>query len=95
MISKIDYERLQEICKEINNIMLRSDLQEIEINVQNQTWTSDKNNECKISAREYTLDKKEFYYGSKNFHSDDKELNGFEYKWDYEEFIKLNEGGKL
>lgn len=95
MLSKEDYIRLQEICKEVNDIMLRSDLQEIGINVQNQTWTSDNENEGIIFARKYTLDKKEFYYGSKNFHSDDEDLNGFEYKWSYEEFIKLNEGGKL
>jgi len=86
LLSKGNYKRLQEMCKEINEIMLESDLNEITLITKYKDWHHKENN-AEIYTRKYIDFKQNFNYGTMVF-STDKEEYLPEYKWNYEEFIK-------
>ena len=87
-MKKEDYERLQQLALEINDIMLANGLHEISITTKHKTWYNNTNS-IDLHTRKYDdyTNQKEFCFGSINISSDVKEIEGHKYNWDYEDFI--------
>jgi len=88
LLSKENYKRLQKICKEINEIMLESELNEVTIQTQYKDWHYNENKGT-IWTRKYhdggskTISNQIFNSGTIIFSIDKKEYLP-EYKWNYE-----------
>lgn len=86
-MNKVDYERLQQIVGEVNEIMYRNELNEIRLMTENRVH-DDNTNEVSIRTRRYAEKQaSECRFGNKIFHSDNPYRQGFEYDWAFERFI--------
>lgn len=82
-MNKEDYQRLQELALEMNDIMLANGLHEVSITTKHKTWYNNTNS-IDLHTREYgEYAGQEFCFGSINISSDVKEIEGFKYNWDY------------
>lgn len=87
-MKKESYLRLQDLAREINDIMLANDLHETTITATYKTWY-DNTNSIQIHTKKYDeySGLQDFHWGSINISSDDEAKNGSEYDWQYEDFM--------
>ena len=94
IIDKKDYERLQEMAEEINTIMKRNEICDIEIRVNDYNWEEESCNKAYIVTRKDHFDdiKREYKSicntGQVYFNLIDGNGNNVKYNWDYEDFIE-------
>lgn len=85
-MNKDDYIRLQQLSSEINDIMYKNNLNELRITAEKRSYDKNTNN-VSIVTKKYIGDAVEYKSSNKIWSSDDSNRSGFEFQWNYDEFM--------